>query len=330
MKWIVTSIAFAMIGAVSVSAQSSSVRLLVLEKDDRTLAIIDPTTLQVTARVPAGEDPHEVAATPDGKFAYISNYGAFRNPQHTVSVVDLQAQRALPAIDLGGLMAPHGMQFADGKVYFTAEGSKAIGRIDPTAGKVDWALGLGQNRTHMLVVSKDGKRIFTSNVNSDTISILDLDAKADASGWVENPIAVGKGPEGFDVAPDGKEVWAANSHDGSISVIEVASRKVVQSFDLHLKFANRLKFTRDGKQVLVSDLGTGELVVVDVASRKDIKRVKLGRGCAGILLAPDGSRAYVAVSPDSNIAVIDLQSLAVVGRIAVGKGPDGMAWATRR
>ncbi len=311
-------------------AQTPSPVLLVLEKNDKTLAIVDPATLKVTARISAGEDPHEVAASEDGKYAYISNYGAFQNPQHTISVVDLSQQKALPAIDLGALRAPHGLDISNGKIYFTAEGSKMIGRYNPTTQTVDWVLGIGQNRTHMLTVAKDESRIFTSNVNSDTIGILDRDKNADASGWVETYISVGKGPEGFDVSPDGKELWAANSHDGSVSVIDLVSKKVVQTFDIRTKFANRVKFTPDGKLVLISDLGTGDLVVLDSSSRKEMKRLNLGHGVAGILIVPDGSRAYVAVSPDSQVAVVDLKSLSVTGHIATGKGPDGMAWAAQK
>jgi YVTN family beta-propeller protein len=303
--------------------------LLVLEKSDKTMAIVDPANLKVITRVPAGEDPHEIVASPDGHFAYISNYGAFQNPQHTLSVVDLVEKKPLPPVDLGALLAPHGLQFVNGKVYFTAEGSKTIGRYDPAAHRIDWILGLGQNRTHMLLVSKDENRIYTSNVNSDSIGILDRDPKADASGWAVTTVAVGKGPEGFDVSPDGKELWAANSHDGTISIIDLASRRVTQTFDDHTQAVNRVKFTPDGKLVLLSDLRSGDLVVLDAAARKEVKRIPLGRGCAGILIVPDGSRAYVAVSADNNIAVVDLKTLTVTAHIPTGKGPDGMAWIYR-
>jgi len=304
--------------------------LLVLEKEDKALAIVDPLSLKVLARAPAGNDPHEVVASEDGKSAYISNYGAFSTPLHTLSVVDLTARKALPAFELGALLAPHGMQLAGGKVYFTAEGSKAIGRYDPATQKVDWVLGIGQNRTHMLVVSKDLNQILTSNVNSDTISILSRDKNGDVSGWTETPIAVGKGPEGFDVSPDGREFWAANSHDGTVSIIDVAAKKVTQTLDLGTKFANRLKFTPDGKLVLISDLGTGNLVVLDAATRREVKRLSLGEGAGGILITPDGSRAFVAVSHDNYVAVIDLKTLNVLGRLDTGKGPDGMAWVAGR
>ncbi len=305
--------------------QTPSPALLVLEKGDGKMAIVDPTSLKVAGRVAAGTDPHEIAASSDGSFAYISNYGAFASPQHTISVVDLLAQKASPTVDLGALIAPHGIEFVEGKVYFTAEGSKVIGRYDPAAKQVDWVLGVGQNRTHMLKVSADRNRIFTSNVNSGTISIIDRDKHADASGWSETVIPVGKGDEGFDVSPDGKELWAANADDGTVSIIDVAARKVTDTLDLHIKHSNRLKFTPDGKLVLISDAGGGELVVVDSGTRKLVKRLTVGHGAAGILIVPDGSRAFIAVSPDNYVCVFDLKALSVTGRIATGKGPDGMA-----
>jgi YVTN family beta-propeller protein len=309
--------------------QTPSPAFLVIEKQDQKVAIIDPSTLKIVARVPVGADPHEICVSSDGKTAYISDYGAFGTPLHALSVIDLVAHKPLPPVDVGPLLAPHGMQTINGKIYFTAEGSKAIGRYDPARGQIDWILGLGENRTHMLVVAPDESRIFASDVNSDTISILDRDKSADASGWNQTAVRVGKGPEGFDVSPDGKELWAANSHDGTVSIIDIASRKVIQTLESHTKTANRLKFTPDGRLVLISDLGTGDLAVFDAHARKEIKQISLGHGAAGILITPDGSRAFVAVSRDNYIAVVDLKTLSIIGRIETGAGPDGMAWAVR-
>src|SRR5271165_2621551 len=131
--------------------------LLALSKKDHTLAIVNPATLQVIAKVPIGNDPHEVIASSDGKTAYVSNYGfgAF----NTLAVVDLVGQKALPAIDLGPLRGPHGLDFVGGKVWFTAEAAKAIGSYDPATQKIDWILGTGQNRTHMIYVWPNMKLI---------------------------------------------------------------------------------------------------------------------------------------------------------------------------
>ena len=145
--------------------------LLALSKQDHTLAIIDPATLQVLATVPVGDDPHEVVASSDGRTAYVSNYGfgAF----HTLTVIDLVGQKQQGVIDLGALRGPHGLDFVAGKVWFTAEAAKAIGSYDPSTSKIDWIMGTGQNRTHMVYVFPDAKKILTTNVNSATVSILE-------------------------------------------------------------------------------------------------------------------------------------------------------------
>lgn len=310
------------------TAQTPSSVLLVLEKADEKLAIVDPATLKVLARVPSGGAPHEIVASADGKFAYISNYASQKLGQlKTISVVDLVAQKALAPGDLGVLRAPHGLALADGKVYFTAEGSKVIGRYDPAANQVDWVLGTGQNFTHMVAVSKDLKTIFTSNIGSD--SICDIEQTRNGRDWNVTVIPVGKGPEGFDISPDGKELWAANSQDGTVSIIDIAAKKVVQTVDAQVNHSNRLKFTPDGKLALISDTGSNALVVIDRASRSVRRRINVGKEPEGILVQPDGVKAYAAVSGDNAVVVIDLRTLEVTGKIVTGNDPDGLAWAQR-
>lgn len=319
--------------------------LLVLEKADRQLAIVDPVALKVVARVPAGPDPHEVAVSSDGRFAYISNYGGSDSDLHTISVVDLIAQKALPPIDIAPLHSAHGLDFVGGKLYFTAETNKVIGRYDPATHRVDWIMGTGQDRTHMLWVAPSLDRIFTSNVNSGTISIIEYITPPSPGftppgglrkTWEVTDVPSGRGSEGFDVSPDGKEIWAANALDGTVTVIDIARKKAVKTLPISVKAANRLKFTPDGKHVLVSGLGAPSLeressapnlVVIDVATRKEIKKLSLGGSSGGILMQPGGSRAYVAVSARNRVAVIDLETFDVAGEIQTGRGPDGMAWA---
>jgi YVTN family beta-propeller protein len=307
--------------------------LLVLSKAEQTLAIVDPSSLKAIARIPVGNDPHEVIASTDGKTAYVSNYGG--GAYNTLAVADLVARKALPAIDLGALRGPHGLAFVGGKAWFTAEGAKAIGSYDPATQKIDWILGTGQNRTHMIYVWADLKRIVTSNVSSGTISIIEKTVGSGSAGpprsdWDETVVRVGSGSEGFDVSPDGKEIWVANAGDGTVSIIDVASKSVTQTLAADVGGANRLKFTLDGKLALISSLRGPDVTVIDSATRKTIKRIPVGHGAAGILMQPDGSRAFVACTPDSYVAVIDLHSLEVVGHIDAGKNPDGLAWATRR
>lgn len=315
--------------------------LLVLSKADLTLSTIDPATQRVLGRVPSGPDPHEVTASDDGRFAYIANYGG--GSFNTITIVDLVGQKAAATVNIGALRGPHGMMFSAGKVWFTAEGAKVVGSLDPATREVDLVVGTGQNRTHMIWVSADGQRIVTSNMTSGTMSIIDRTTVAGRGGggrggaprmdWDQTLIAVGRNPEGFDVSPDGKEIWAANAQDGTVSVVDMATKRVVDTIAASVTGANRLKFTPDGRHALVSILNGPDLVILDTAARREVKRLKIGRGAAGIQMQPDGARAFVASTPDDYVTIIDLKTLEVAGRLdaaIVGRQPDGMAWAMMR
>lgn len=305
------------------AAEMPSPALIVLVKGANELAIVDPATLKIVARVPTGEAPHEVALSADGRTAYVGNYGA-RTPGQTLSVIDLAAQKEVRRVDLGALRRPHGMAVSGGKVYFTAEVNKVIGRYDPQSGAIDWLMGTGQNSTHMLVLTRDESRIFTANIGSDSVSLLERAANGN---WSATVIPVGKGPEGIAMSPDEREVWAAHSRDGGISIIDVAARKVVQTLPALTKRSNRIQFTPDGRRALVSDLEGGEVVVLDAVNRKEIKRIKTGGQPEGLLITPDGKRAFVGLGNAGAVAVIDLETLEVRGQIQTGPESDGLAWA---
>ena len=353
-----TILAFGLSAANQVIAQATPKQsLLVLSKHDHALAIVDPATLKVVARAPVGPDPHEVIASSDGKIAYVSIYGG--GAYHVLSVIDLIAQKALPDIDLGALNGPHGLAFVGGKLWFTAEAAKAVGRYDPASGKIDWIMGTGQNRTHMIYVTADQKQVYTTNVSSATVSILEKIAlppmgpppgmRGGPNGpppggpppggprggtprmdWNQTVIPVGRGDEGFDVSPDGGELWTANAQDGTVSVVNIAAKKVVATINAKVFSANRLKFTRDGKLVLISSLDGADLVVLNAATRTEFKRIKIGHGAAGILVQPDGSRAFIACTPDNYVAILDLKTLEITGHIDAGGEPDGLAWAVQQ
>jgi len=338
------------IGACSAAQQHS---LLALSKADHTLAIVDPVTLKVIAKVPVGSDPHEVIASSDGKTAYVSIYGG--GSLHEINVIDLVTKKSLYNIDTRPFLGPHGLTFVGGKLWFTVEGSKCVGRYDPVTKKIDWCMGTGQDRTHMIYVTPDEKSVYTTNVSSGTVSILTNTLFAPPAGpvqpprpaaggskpngppprfgphhqWIQTVIPVSKGSEGLDVTPDGKELWTASADDGTIAVIDLATMKVSSTIDAKVLGANRLQFTPDGKMALVSSLRNGDLCVFDVASHKEIKKINMGHGGAGILVEPNGSRAFVGCTPDNYVAVIDLKTLEVINHIDVGGGPDGLAWTVR-
>jgi DNA-binding beta-propeller fold protein YncE len=181
----------------------------------------------------------------------------------------------------------------------------------------------------MLYVFNDLKRIVTSNVSSATMTFIDKTAggRGPNGDWDETIVPVGRGAEGFDVSA--RELWAANAQDGTISIIDLATKKLTQTLDASVKGANRLKFSPDGKLALISTLSGPDLTIYDVATRKLTKRIPIGHGAAGIEMQPDGSRAFIACTPDSYVVVVDLKALEATGHLDAGKNPDGMAWAKR-
>lgn len=348
MKLFLTVLALS--AATAATAQS---RLLALSKGDHTLAIVDPVTLKVVARAPVGADPHEVTASADGRTAYVTIYGG--GSLHELDEIDVVHGKSLRVIDTKPFMGPHGITFVGGKVWFTAEGSRCVVRYDPATRVFDWTMGTGQNRTHMIYVTPDQHRVYTTNVSSGTVSIL-VDTLMGPGGpppggpggpppggpggpggsggprphsdWVQTVVPVSRGSEGFDVSPDGRQLWTAAADDGTVAVIDLASKTVVDKIDAGVVGANRLQFTPDGKLVLISSLRNGDIVVLDAATHKEVKKIDVGHGAAGILMEPGGARAFIGCTPDNYVAVIDLKTLTVAGHIDVGKGPDGLAWAT--
>lgn len=297
--------------------------LLVLNKSDNTLAIVDSVTLKVVGKAPTGIGPHEVTVSADGKTAYVANYGDRETIGDSLSIIDIAARKEIKRLALGDLKRPHGIAEKNGVIYFTSEIKKCVARYDPTLGKVDWTAPIDQNLTHMLVPSPDGRRLYTANIFSNSISIVEI-----ATGKVTS-VKVGPKPEGLDVSPDGKELWVGHNEDGGVSIVDTASGTVKETVAV-CRQPIRMKFTPDGRRVLISDPQKGDVYVYDAKTRKEITRLTIGEGAVGVLVSPDGKRAFVASMGENKVAVIDMASLKVVATIQPGGMPDGLAWAEDR
>lgn len=298
--------------------------LVVLNKADSMLAIIDPAKMTVLGKVPTGDSPHEVVLSADGKTAFVANYGT-QTPGSTLSVIDLATMKELRRVDLSPLLRPHGLQMIGGKIYFTAETNRIIARYDPVANKVDWMMGTGQNGSHMIAGSSDQKKFYTANIGSDSVTAFEFQAVPPAQSRITH-IAVGKQPEAIDLSPDGKEVWAGLNADGGIDVIETATNKVTHRIALGGR-PYRVRFTPDGKYVVNPVWPANELVIVEAATKKIVKRIKLESIPFGITFTIDGKTAFVsAIRPDV-VFKVNLETGEVTGRVDTGKVPDGIAVA---
>lgn len=297
--------------------------LIVLNKADNEAVFIDPATLKILGKTPTGNAPHEGIVSVDGKTLYVANYGDQR-PGNSLSIIDVATRKVNKVLDLGPLVRPHGIIEVGGNIYFTAEASRAVARYNPAADKVDWIQGTGQAISHMVVAMPNGKKLFTPNMLSDTVTVIELPTTPGPNG-VQH-IKLGREPEGLDISPDGKELWVATRGDGNMAIIDTATNRVLETFAVG-NFPIRVKFTPDGKRVLVSNAQGNEVVILEAATRKVIKRIETGETPIGILVQPDGKRAYIAASQHNKVLVIDLEKNEAAGSIETGRVPDGMAWA---
>ena len=307
--------------------------LLVVNKSDDTLAFIDVETNGFRGLVPTGPGPHEVAATPNGKLGYVTNYMSGRpaGTRSWLTVVDLEAMRPVRDIELKNpandeyLSAPHGIMITpDGSdLWVTVEGSGAVARISLPDEKVAAVYETGQRVSHQVVPLPDGSKAYVANIGSGSVSVVDV-----ATGSVKT-IECQPGTEGIDVSTDGSEVWATNREAGTISIIDTGSDEVIDTVTSG-DFPIRVKFTPDGRHALVSNARDGEVAVFDAATREIVRTIPTGAMPIGLLILPDGSKAYAANTASDRVSVIDLSEWSVSGTISTGREPDGLSLVVRQ
>lgn len=313
--------------------------LIVANKAEATVSLVDTGTGKVAATLPVGQGPHEVAVSPSGKLALIANYGNREKEGSSLTLIDVPGAKVVKTIDLGEYRRPHGIVWIDERrVLVTAEVNQALLEVDIQSGQVAGAAKTGQQASHMVALAPGASRAFVANLASGSVTAIDLkDRKKLAD------IPTGQGAEGIAVTPDGKQVWVSNRAVDSVSVIDAATLQVLATLP-SAAFPIRTEVTPDGKHVLVSNARSGDLSVFSVADRKLERRVPLvlegktvtegrlmemGESSVpiGIEIAPDGKRAYVAHANADQISIVDLQSWKRVGSLTAGKEPDGMGYS---
>lgn len=296
--------------------------LVVLNKADNTAVFLEGMTLRELGRAPTGDGPHEAAASPDGRFVYVANYG-HQVDGHTITVLDVARRAADGVIDLGDHRRPHGLALTrDGRtLWVTCEAGDALVGVDTATRTVSKAIPTGDKGSHMVVLSTDERRAFTANMQSSTVSVLDL-----AEGRRVALVPCGKGPEGIAISPDGAEVWVGNRGAESLTVIDAATLKPSPPIPAG-RTPIRVKITPDGRRAIVSHYVSEDLRIFDVAARRQILLAPVGGIPIGVLVVPDGRHLYVARSRAGTVALVDLDTGAVVREARTGNEPDGLAIA---
>jgi YVTN family beta-propeller protein len=306
--------------------------LLVANKGDRTLSIIDPASGRQLAAVPVGGTTgHEVAVSPDGRTAWVPIYGDSGVGQpgtdgRAISIIDLKAWTKLAEIDLGAPSRPHHAVFGpnDGRLYVTSELTNSIQVIDPATRKVIASIPTGAPESHMLAISSNGERAYTSNVGAGSISVIDLRARR-----VLAVIPIAKTVQRIAISGDNRWVFTADQTKPRIAVIDTLSNAVRQWIPLSdLGFG--MAVSRDGSRLLVTHPASSTVSIADLHSMKVVRTIHVPASPQEILIRPDNRVAYVSCDESKKVAVIDLSTEKLQKLIAAGSGADGLAWATIR
>lgn len=315
--------------------------LVVANKAEATVSLVDIASGEIRATLPVGEGPHEVAVSPDGRLALVGNYGVRNAPGSSLTLIDIPGAKVVRTIDLGEYRRPHGIVWlADGRsAVVTAETNKALLVVDTTSGTVTAAVDTDQEVSHMVAVTPAGDRAFVANIRSGSVTVVDLTTNTRLAN-----IPTGEGAEGVAVTPDGATVWVTNRAADTVTVLDARSLEVVATLESP-SFPIRAAATADGRRVLVTNARSGDVSVFDVATRTLERRMSLqveasqveGRlfgdtfGTSsvpiGIVITPDDKLAFIAHSNADQISVVDLESWAVAGALAAGKEPDGMGFS---
>jgi YVTN family beta-propeller protein len=302
--------------------------LLVTNKGDRTMSLVDPATNKQIATVPEnGVTGHELAASPDGTRAFVPIYGdsgvgKAGSDGQVMQVVDVAKKEIVATVDFGKGIRPHCPVFCEktGQLYVTTELENSVTVIDPATLKITGSIPTGEAESHMLAVSRDGRRGYTANVAAGTVSVLDLEGKK-----LITKIPVAGKVQRISLSADDRWAFTSDQTKPQLAVIDTATNQVAKWVPLP-DFGYGTAATPDGKTLLVCS-GLSEVAFVDLGEMKVSKTVQVPRAPQAILIRPDGAVAYVSCDASAKVAVIDLKKLEVSALIDVGKTADGLAWA---
>jgi YVTN family beta-propeller protein len=306
--------------------------LLVCNKGNQTLSVVDPASGATVAVIPEnGVTGHEVAASADGRRAFVpiySNVGVGRpgTDGSLIRVMDLEKHEIVGTVDLGKGMRPHCAVLGptNGLLYVTTELGQCITVIDPATLQVVGTIPTGQAESHMLAISRDGQRGYTANVGPGTVSVLDLAAKK-----LVTVIPVCRQTQRIALSVDDRWVFTADQKAPRLAVIDTQTNGVSGWIDLPSPGYGTAP-TPDGRWLLVALNRTNEVGVIDLKTRKLTQTLAVPKSPQEILVQPDGVCAYVSCDASRQVAVIDLKTWQVSKLISTGPGTDGLAWAGRK
>ncbi len=305
--------------------------LLVANKGDHTLGIIDPVAGKQIAAVPEeGNTGHEVVASPDGKCAFVpvfgdSGVGRAGTDGELVRVIDLEQKKITGTVNFGKGVRPHCAVFGpkDGLLYVTAELAQSVAVIDPAALKIIGMIPTGQAESHMLAITRDGRRGYTANVSPGTVSVLDMESRR-----LVTTIPVCKKTQRISLSVDDRWIFTSDQNEKRLAVIDAKTNGVARWIELP-GIGYGTAPTPDGRWLIVAMPVAHQVAVIDLQVMKVAQVFDVPRAPQEVLVRPDGGEAYVSCDVSAKVAVIDVKGWKVSRLIDAGPGADGLAWARR-
>ena len=304
-------------------------RLLVAQKGDTSLAIVDPVAGTVITSVQeGGTTGHEVAGSPDGKLAIVPIYGNSgvgkpgTNGKNIV-VIDIASHKIVGDIEFDHGVRPHCPVFGpkDGMLYVTTEIDHTITVIDPKTWKIVGTIPTGQPESHMLTIAHNGLRGYTANVGPGTVSVLDMKARKTVT-----VIPISGTTQRITISNDDRWAFTADQTKPQMAVIDTATNTVKTWVPLS-GLGYGAAVTKDGKWLLMPIPAKNVVDVVDLSTMKVAHTVAVGADPQEVFAGPGGKVAYVSCLGVNRVDEIDLATWKVSRSIATGKGTDGLGWA---
>jgi DNA-binding beta-propeller fold protein YncE len=310
-------------------SHSQNGRLLVAQKGDQSLAIVDPASGAVIASVPeGGVTGHEVIASPDGRFAYVPIYGNSGvgmpgTDGANLVVIDIAAHKIVGNLDFAHGVRPHMPLFGpkDGLLYVTTELDQSITLIDPATLKIVGSIPTGQPQSHMLALSHDGRRGYTANVGPGTVSVLDIPARKTLT-----IIPISTDTQRISISNDDRWFFTADQTKPQLAVIDTSTNKVANWIPLSGEGYGSA-VTPEGRWLLIAVPSKNNVDVIDLKAMRLAQSIPVCASPQETLVRTDGKVAYVSCSVSNQVAEIDLGTMKVSRLFKTGKGTDGLAWA---
>ena len=306
--------------------------LLVANKGDRALGIIDPQSgTQVATVAENGNTGHEVIASPDGRTAYVPIYGdsGVGKPGSdgaNLVVIDIASRKVIGNIDFGHGVRPHCPLFGpkDGLLYVSTELENSITVIDPHSLKIVGSIPTGRPESHMFALSRDGRYGYTTNVGSGTISVLDIAARKTLDVIPVAPVI-----QRIALSVDDRLAFTSDQSKPQLAVFDTATRKVTSWIPLAAPGYGTAA-TPDGMWLVIAIPRAKQVAILNLKSMKIEHSIDVPAAPQEVVIRPDGAIAYVSCDASHKVAAIRTSDWTVEKLIDAGAGADGLAWAAQK